>query len=473
METPVQTSLRTIADASIDLSAERISRQTPTSAPSGLSRDISIEKIDVTVRGEPRSVTNLDAHGPQVISAAEERLQSEAPPTPGMAWTYRGRNRFQEVSIADAQALGLERRLDEAAFERSAATVARLSESAMLIMPPGRGTLASGLGKLLGAEPSSVIVDKFPNSETRIEIHESVRDKHAFVMANMHAPVNETLLETLLLVQALKLADARRITVVLPYFAYSRQDRKADTRPPISSRAVTDMLKAMGAHQIVTVDLHATQVEGFFDGPFENLSGLNQLVAPLLAQESSELVVVSPDAGGSKRAEKFARQIEASSGHFTPLMVMSKFRPGPGLPPTVTLSGGNDVIAGRTCVLVDDMIDTGGSIVAAARELKERGAARVVVCATHGIFSRNGVDRIEKAVDENGRRFVDSMYVTDTVALTAPRSELLNVVSIAPLIAEAIVQLDQPRGTLSALRDRLDLGILLPNRNRATAPVAH
>jgi ribose-phosphate pyrophosphokinase len=315
---------------------------------------------------------------------------------------------------------------------------------------------------MLGAEAGKLVLGSFANSETRIEIHESVRNRHAFVVANISNPVNEGFMQTALLVQALKLADAGKVTVVLPYFPYSRQDRKADTRPPISARAVTDILKAMGAHQIVTVDLHATQVEGFFDGPFENLSGLSQLVRPLLREELGEIVVVSPDAGGAKRAEIFSRHIEKESGNFTPLVVMSKFRPGPGAAPQVTLSCGPEPLTGKTCVLVDDMIDTGGSIIAAANALKERGAARVIVCSSHAVFSNNACSKLQDARTADGRPAIDRIYVTDSLPVSKPAGEFLRIVSVAPLIAEAIARLDQPLGSLRELRDRTDLGSLLP-----------
>lgn len=336
-----------------------------------------------------------------------------------------------------------------------------LSEHSVLFNLPGAEGLGARLSKSLATSSGQIVIGRFPNSETRIEIHESVRDRHAFVVASTGAPVNESLLDAVLMVQALKLADARRITVVLPYFPYSRQDRKADTRPPISAKAVTDIFKAMGAHQIVTVDLHATQVEGFFDGPFENLSGLNQLVPHVISEEGSDLVVVSPDAGGAKRAENFARQAERISTKFAPLLVMSKFRPGPVAAPLVTLSAGPEILAGKTCVLVDDMIDTGGSTVAAATALKEKGAARVIVCATHGVFSNAAVERLAVARLKDGTRAIDRVFVTDTLPYSGPPHEILRTVSVAPLLAEAISRLDQPMGTLRSLKERTDLGQLL------------
>jgi len=341
-----------------------------------------------------------------------------------------------------------------------------LSTQSVIIAPGIADQLTKRLCERMETANAKMTVAKFPNSETRIEIHESVRDRHAFVVSRICAPVNDSLLETILLIQALKLADARRITVVLPYFPYARQDRKADTRPPISAKAVTDILRVVGAHQIVTVDIHATQIEGFFDGPFENLSGLNQIVRPLIEAEGSDLVIVSPDAGGAKRAEKFARQVEHLCGTFAPLVVMSKFRPGLTTQPVVTLSVGEEFLTNKTCVLVDDMIDTGGSIIAAATALKERGAARVIVCATHGVFSNEAMTRLANAKTASGVTTIDGVFVTDTLPISdAP--ENFRIVSIAPLIAEAIQRLDRPMGTLHELKERTDLGQMLPGKSNS------
>lgn len=337
----------------------------------------------------------------------------------------------------------------------------RLSDDVILFPTTRDMGLSQRTLSTLGTHAGKMILESFPNSETRIEVHESVRDRHAFVIGLVNGPINQMLVESLLLTQALKLADARRITVILPYFPYSRQDRKTDTRPPISARAVTDLFKAMGAHQIVTVDLHATQVEGFFDGPFENLSGLNQLVQAISTLEGGDVIVVSPDAGGAKRAEKFARQIEKTTGNFAPLIVMSKFRAGPGIEPQVTFSSGTDVIRGKTCVLVDDMIDTGGSITVAARALKDAGAGRVVVAATHGVFSNDAVSRLRLAKAHSGERAIDRVLVTDTLPIEHHASDFVTVVSVAPLLAEALVRLDTPKGSLRELHDRVDLGELV------------
>lgn len=387
-----------------------------------------------------------------------QRAPRNALPTAGPGGQTANEHRGPDGASLDELQLPTTTQTDQPRFTR----VRPLSDCSVLFNLPGTEGLGGRLRDSLSTNSGNILAGKFPSSETRIEIHESVRDRHAFVVASMGAPVNESLVNSMLIVQALKLADAKRITLVLPYFPYARQDRKVDERPPISAKAVADIFKTMGAHQIVTVDLHATQVEGFFDGPFENLSGLNQIVPHVIAEEGGDLVVVSPDAGGAKRAEIFARQVERLSDTFAPLVVMSKFRPGPAASPIVTLSAGPEILSEKTCVLVDDMIDTGGSIVAAATALKEKGAARVIVCATHGVFSDSAVERLAGARLSDGRSVVDKIYVTDTLVYEGPTSDILRVVSIAPLLAEAISRLDQPMGTLRTLNDRTDLGDLLP-----------
>ena len=409
---------------------------------------------------ELEKIKNLDAVSVEDQIAIEERLSQGLSDPAKEAYVYMNRNQFKLVPNTEALMYRLERLMDQAVLDHPKHSC-RLSDDSIVFIGAGSSTLGKRVLHELGVKPGPMILDRFPNSETKIEIQESVRDKHAFVMMNMDAPVNEAVMETALSIQAMKLAGADRISVVLPYYAYSRQDRRADTRPPISSKAVADIIKTMGAHQIVSVDLHARQVEGFFDGPFDNLEGLQQLIRPLVKQEGSDLVIVSPDAGGSKRAEKFSRGVEDETGVFAPLVVMSKFRGEAGVPPRVTLTVGEEFLEGKTCVLVDDMIDTGGSMIAAATALKERGAARVVVVASHGIFSNNAVKRMEAAtatVNGTTVQAIDTMMVTDTVPLHAARSEFIQVVSLAPLLAEAILRLDQSGSSLGEINTRRDLG---------------
>jgi len=182
------------------------------------------------------------------------------------------------------------------------------------------------------------------------------------------------------------------------------------------------------------------------------------MVPQLIKDHGDDVVIVSPDAGGAKRAENFARQIEQLSGKFSPLIVMSKFRPGPDIAPVVTVSAGTEMLAGKVCVIVDDMIDTGGSIIAAAKALKEKGAARVIVCATHAVFSQNAIANLASARSADNSRAIDQIYVADTLSFKNTAPELIKVISIAPLIAEAISRIDRPLGTLRDLKERTDLG---------------
>ncbi len=448
---------------------EKIKQETePRLESPAFRREINLDgmKFHDVEGAVPRMVNNLDAEPIEMQIASEELFSKldKRQGEPVSAYVYRGRNRFLEVPIAQAREFRAERIRDTLMHESLPLVESRISQGSVVFFGSGNNALAQRICSELGIKPGNVMIDRFPNSETRIEVHESVRDRQVFVVAGMHAPINEALMETVLLVQALKLADARRITVILPYFGYSRQDRKADTRPPISAKAVTDILRSQGANQILTVDLHATQVEGFFDGPFENLFGIQQIARPLIRDEGSDLVVISPDAGGSKRAEKFARQVEGLCGKFTPLVVMSKFRPGPAQEPTVTFTADSELLKGKTCVLVDDMIDTGGSMIAAARALKQRGAKRVLICASHGIFSNNALSRLQDSCfesEQGSEPLIDRLYVTDTLPLYQARSEFLRVVSVAPLIAEALVRLDRPLGSLRDLKERNDLGELL------------
>jgi ribose-phosphate pyrophosphokinase len=415
--------------------------------------------------GKEREIKNLDAETMETLAIAEKKISAELLYGDLQAAVHVGRNKFDILPYEQARRLQIERILDERSEAKSRSVEPVLSEDAVVFTGSSGNRLGNRVTALLGTQNGSLVLDRFANSESRIEVLESVRDRSAYIIMPMTAPVNEAVMETAFLVQAMALADARRITVVLPYFAYSRQDRKADTRPPISAKAFASILKSMGADHIVSVDLHARQVEGFFDGPFDNLEGLHQLVLPITKQEGSGLVVVSPDAGGSKRAQKFAEKVQEHTGEFAPLVVMSKFRQGPGVDPIVTFTVGGDFLKGKTCVLVDDMIDTGGSIIAAAKALKEQGAERVIVAASHGIFSNGAVKRMREATisdGDNSRPVVDKLFVTDSLPQVEPRSSFFQVVSIAPLIAEAIRRLDEPRGTLGPLQSRIDLGNTLP-----------
>ena len=286
--------------------------------------------------------------------------------------------------------------------------------------------LAEEVASLLGTSLVPTTAYDFANGETFVRFEESVRGVDAFVIQSHPAPINHWLMEQLLMVDALKRASAKRITVVAPFFPYARQDKKHKGREPISARLVVDLFKAAGANRIMSVDLHSPQIQGFFDGPVDHLWAL-----PMLADHvrekwgSEELTVVSPDSGRVRVADIWADRLGA------PLAIIHKRR-DPNVPNQVSVHELVGEVDGRTCLLVDDMIDTGGTIVAAAKALKENGAKRVIVAATHAVLSDPAVERLSDAA-------IDAVVVTNTLPITPDKEfEKLTVLSIAPLIAKAI-----------------------------------
>lgn len=268
---------------------------------------------------------------------------------------------------------------------------------------------------------------EFANSEIYVRYQESVRGSDAFVIQSHTAPINEWIMEHLIMVDALKRASAKRITVVMPFYGYARQDKKHRGREPISARLVADLFKTAGADRLITVDLHADQVQGFFNGPVDHLMAL-----PILADYVREkygdqyLAVVSPDAGRIKVAERWSARLGGA-----PLVFIHKSR-RTDRPNEVVANRVVGEVEGRICVLVDDMIDTGGTIVAAAEALMEEGAAGVVIAATHPILSGPAVERLKNSA-------VREIVVTNTLPLTEEQKfDKLTCLSIAPLLSQAI-----------------------------------
>lgn len=297
-----------------------------------------------------------------------------------------------------------------------------------LVLVSGRAhqQLAEEIASLLGIELVPTTAYDFANGETFVRYEESVRGVDAFVIQAHPAPINHWLMEQLLMVDALKRASAKRITVVAPFFPYARQDKKHKGREPISARLVTDLFKVAGANRLMSVDLHTPQIQGFFDGPVDHLWAL-----PLLADHvkkswgNEPLTVVSPDSGRVRVADIWADRLGA------PLAIIHKRR-DPSVPNQVSVHELVGDVAGRTCILVDDMIDTAGTIVAAAKALKENGASRVIVASTHAVFSAPAVERLSGDA-------VDHVVVTNTLPITPEKEfDKLTVLSIAPLIASAI-----------------------------------
>ena len=297
-----------------------------------------------------------------------------------------------------------------------------------LVLVSGRAhpELAEEVAQLLGTRLTEMVAYDFANGETFVRYEESVRGVDAFVIQAHPFPINQHVMEQLLMIDALKRASAKRITVVSPFFPYARQDKKHKGREPISARLMTDLYKAAGANRLMSIDLHTPQIQGFFDGPVDHLWAL-----PILADHIAEkyqgeaLTVVSPDSGRVRVADIWADRLGA------PLAIIHKRR-DPDRPNQVQVHELVGDVKGRTCLLVDDMIDTAGTIVAAAKALKDNGAAHVIVAATHAIFSDPAVERLSGDS-------VDSVVVTNTLPLPEDkRFEKLTVLSVAPLIAQAI-----------------------------------
>ncbi len=318
----------------------------------------------------------------------------------------------------------------------------QISSSKNLMLFSGRAypELAADVGRVLGVAPVPTSAYEFSNGEIFVRFQESVRGSDAFVVQSITTPVNTWLMETLLMVDALKRASAKRITVVMPFYPYARQDKKHRGREPISARLVADMFKTAGADRLMTVDLHTAQIQGFFDGPVDHLFAL-----PLLAdhvQQSwgdRDLVVVSPDAGRVRVAERWTDRLGCG------LAIIHKRR-DPNVPNEVKVGEVVGQVDGKTCILVDDMIDTGGTITKAAELLFRNGAADVIVTATHGVLSGPAVDRLKNSS-------LCGVVVTNTLPIEDDRRfDGLEVLSIAPLIARAIREVFED-GSVTSLFD--------------------
>jgi ribose-phosphate pyrophosphokinase len=296
-----------------------------------------------------------------------------------------------------------------------------------LVLVSGRANpaLAQEVAGHLNVDLGDVILSTFANGEIYARYGESIRGADVFIIQSHCEPINEHLMEQLIMIDAAKRASAKRITAVCPFYGYSRQDKKTEGREPITARLVADMLTVAGADRVVTVDLHQGQIQGFFDMPVDHLTALPVLTSYLQSQISSDVVVVSPDAGGVKRAQKFANHLSAD------LAIIHKRRPR-GVHNVVEALHVVGEVAGRTCVIVDDMIDTAGTIASASELLVDNGAREVYVAATHALLSDTAVDRLKSAS-------ICEVVVTNTLPIPPEKQfDTLKVLSIAPLIAEAL-----------------------------------
>ncbi len=285
--------------------------------------------------------------------------------------------------------------------------------------------LAQEIATQLGINLGKAMVGRFSDGETTVEIQQNVRGREVFVIQSTCAPTNDNLMELLVMVDALKRASAHRITAVIPYFGYARQDRRPrSTRVPISARVVANMLEAVGVSRVLTMDLHADQIQGFFNIAVDNIYASPVLLSDLQAKNYEDLVVVSPDVGGVVRARALAKQLGCD------LAIIDKRRPKANVSEVMHVIGEID---GRNCVIMDDMIDTAGTLVKAAEVLKERGAKSVYAYCTHAVFSGPAIERIKAS-------HLDEVVITNTIPLTeaAKSTPKIRQLSTAFLFAETI-----------------------------------
>lgn len=286
--------------------------------------------------------------------------------------------------------------------------------------------LTNDICNYLGQPPGNAQVKRFSDGEVQIEIDDNVRAKDVFVVQSTSHPVNDNLVELLLLIDAFKRSSARRITAVIPYFGYARQDKKVAPRVPISAKLVANLLTTAGANRIITMDLHAGQIQGFFDIPVDNLFAAPVLIEYMLKTFGEDLVIVSPDAGGVERARAFAKRLNAG------LAIIDKRRTAPNQAKAMAVIGN---VEGKRVVILDDMVDTAGTLTEAANSIMANGANEVHACCTHAVLSGPAIERINNSQ-------IKSLVVTDTISMTEPKKKCEKIVthSIARLFGEAIIR---------------------------------
>lgn len=325
-------------------------------------------------------------------------------------------------------------------------------ESIKIFTGTAHPQLAALIAKHLRLPVSQATVKSFKDGEIEVKIGENIRGKSVFLIQPTSPNVNKHLMELLLMIDTARRASAEKITAVIPYFGYARQDRKVAPRSPISAKLVANLLTTAGAHRVITVDLHAGQIQGFFDVPVDNLYAAEVMAKAFLdctACSLDDIVVVSPDAGGVRRARYMAHLLGRKAGGEAGLAIIDKRRSGPGKIAEVQLVGS---VAGKTAVLVDDIIDSAGTLIKAAEKLREEGAAAVYACITHPILSPPALENITKICKDTGRDCLDRLIVTDTIPLyeEAAQSTKIKVVSVSRLLADSIYQV-QNRGSVSKL----------------------
>ena len=299
------------------------------------------------------------------------------------------------------------------------------SRGMRLITGNSNKTLVADISAYLGLTPVKADVRRFSDDEVFVEVHENVRGEDMFLIQSTSAPANDNLMELLIMIDALRRASARRITAVIPYFGYARQDRKVGPRTPISAKLVANLITEAGANRVLTVDLHAGQIQGFFDIPTDNLFAMPVIVKDIFDNLGDKSpMVVSPDVGGVVRARALARRLN------TDLAIVDKRREKAGMSEVMNIIGD---VEGRTCILVDDIVDSAGTLCNAAAALKQQGAAEVFAYCTHGVLSGGAAARVAKSE-------LSELVVTDTIwtGETDPKDSRIRRLTVAPLLGEAI-----------------------------------
>jgi ribose-phosphate pyrophosphokinase len=284
--------------------------------------------------------------------------------------------------------------------------------------------LTKEIAAFLGVQPGVARLKRFPDTEVSFQIDENIRGTDVFVVQPTSAPVDAHIMEMLVMIDAFRRSSAARITAVVPYYGYARQDRKDKPRVPISAKLVANVISAAGTNRVLTMDLHKAQIQGFFDIPVDHLFAAPVIIEHLSRLDHPKVTIVSPDAGGAERARAYAKRLDAE------LAIIDKRRGEEGAPEVMNVIGDVD---GRTCILQDDIIDTAGTITKAATALKAKGAARVFACAVHGVLSGPALERIEKSP-------IDRLIVTNTIPLHGDKakSSKIVVLSVARLLGQAI-----------------------------------
>ena len=286
--------------------------------------------------------------------------------------------------------------------------------------------LAKEIADYIGIELSDCVISNFADGEIGLNIPETVRGHHVFILQSTSNPVNEHYMELLIMIDALKRASAKTINVIMPYYGYCRQDRKALSRQPISAKLMADLLTVAGATRVIAMDLHAAQIQGFYNIPIDNFEANTVLVSYFKKNKVEDVVVVSPDHGGTTRARKFAINFNA------PIAIIDKRRPRPNVAEVMNIIG---EVEGKNCIIVDDIIDTAGTVIAASTALKKAGAKQIYVVCTHGVLSGDACDRIYNSD-------IDKLIITNSIKLDdSKKNDKITQLSIAKILAQGIMNI--------------------------------